>query len=373
MNTKHSFFAALLLFSGLVLSHSIMAEEPAADAAVNDNSVAPAVTVSTPESVAVDQAVEAVTSASPPWTPPVIKNAGYTEHGADTCIKCHDEEEEYPVFDIFKTKHGQQGDKRSPFASLQCEACHGPGAEAKEFMEEEFAQGGHIGKVPPGKKRPPILNFGSKSDESVEKQNNMCLACHKGNTHIGWKNSAHENGSIACANCHTVHAAHDPVMVKATQSDVCYKCHKKERADFLKPSSHPVRTGLMTCTECHKPHGTSGADKVLAKPTVNQTCFTCHADKRGPFLWEHAPVSEDCTLCHNPHGSIHGSLLKKDPPLLCQQCHAPGGHPAVALTGSSLIGGGNPASSAFLLSGGCTNCHSQVHGSNHPSGVRQMR
>jgi DmsE family decaheme c-type cytochrome len=301
-----------------------------------------------------------------------IQNSGYTEKGADTCIKCHDADEEYPVFDIFKTKHGQKGDKRSPFASLQCEACHGPGVAGEAAMEEALAKGGHVGKVRPGQKRPPILNFGVKSDESAEKQNSMCLKCHQGNDHIAWKGSAHERGTIACANCHTIHTANDPVLSKVTQPEVCYKCHQKQRADFLKPSTHPVRAGLMTCSECHKPHG-SGTGTLLAKPTVNQTCYTCHAEKRGPFLWEHAPVTEDCTLCHNPHGSVHSALLKKSPPLLCQQCHAPNGHPAVALTGNALPGGSNPASSAFLLAASCTNCHSQVHGSNHPSGARWMR
>ncbi|MGW8228747.1 MAG: hypothetical protein ACWGOW_07600, partial [Gammaproteobacteria bacterium] len=49
-----------------------------------------------------------------------ILEGKFTEKGADTCIRCHDEDADYPVFDIFKTKHGQQGDKRSPFAQLQC-------------------------------------------------------------------------------------------------------------------------------------------------------------------------------------------------------------------------------------------------------------
>jgi DmsE family decaheme c-type cytochrome len=107
------------------------------------------------------------------------------------------------------------------------------------------------------------------------------------------------------------------------------------------------------------------------KPTVNQTCYTCHAEKRGPFLWEHAPVAEQCTLCHSPHGTVRPSLLIKTPPLLCQQCHTVAGHPSVAYTGAALSSGSG--SSAFLLAGSCTNCHSQIHGSNHPSGYKLMR
>jgi hypothetical protein len=65
-------------------------------------------------------------------------------------------------------------------------------------------------------------------------------------------------------------------------------------------------------------------------------------------------------------------LLKKSPPLLCQQCHSPANHPSFAYTADGLPGGTSPPS-AFLLAGSCTNCHSQVHGSNHPSGVKLMR
>jgi len=49
-----------------------------------------------------------------------------------------------------------------------------------------------------------------------------------------------------------------------------------------------------------------------------------------------------------------------------------GGHPSVARTPAGLPGGGG-GGSAFLLAGSCLNCHSQIHGSNHPSGVKLMR
>lgn len=280
----------------------------------------------------------------------------YTKKGADTCLKCHDEDSEFPVFSIFKTKHAQPADERTPFAQLQCESCHGPG-------------GKHAKKVRKGKPQAPIINFGDKSSLLPEEQNRICLDCHENRSRIAWKGSAHENEDIACANCHKIHASKDAVLVRKEQPEVCFKCHLKERAEFYKPSVHPVRFGQITCTECHNTHG-SITDSLLARPTLNETCYTCHAEKRGPLLWEHAPVPEDCTLCHTPHGSIHPALLTKRPPLLCQQCHSQAGHPSVAQTTDGLPGG---TPSGFLLVGGCLNCHSQVHGSNHPSGVKLMR
>ena len=298
-----------------------------------------------------------------------IQPGTYTEEGADTCIKCHDEDDEYPVFDIFKTKHGQQGDKRSPFAGLQCEACHGPGIAGPEAIAEVIEKGGHTGRVRRGKERPPIINFGARSKVPVEKQNRMCTNCHQGRSHVGWKGSAHEASDVACASCHKLHAARDPALDVKRQPEVCYACHLRQRADFAKPYAHPVRFGQLACSDCHQTHGTIG-DELLAKPTLNQTCYTCHAEKRGPLLWEHAPVSEDCSLCHTPHGSVHPGLLSKRAPLLCQQCHSQFGHPSVPRTSSGLAGG---SASAMLLGRSCVNCHVQVHGSNHPSGVKLMR
>ena len=294
-----------------------------------------------------------------PAPPAAGQGTQYSENGADTCLTCHTEAWPYPIFPIFKSKHANRADKRTPFAGLQCEACHGPGAKHAASGDKNA-----INSFKPTSFLPPA------------ERNKVCLDCHRGNARTGWMASTHESNNLACTNCHKLHAERDPVLVKANQPEVCYTCHKQRRADFAKPSVHPVRSGRMTCSECHNPHG-SNSEALLVKPTVNQTCYTCHAEKRGPFLWEHAPVAEECTLCHTPHGSVYGSLLKKNPPLLCQQCHATAasafggpGHPSFARTPAGLPGAG---ASGFLLAGSCTNCHSQVHGSNHPSGVKLMR
>ena len=299
-------------------------------------------------------ALAAAQQAAAPEAPDVGQGTEYSESGADTCLMCHTEAWPYPIFAIFKTKHANRADPRTPFAGLQCEACHGPGAK-------------HAGTA----SKDAINSFKPTSFLSVRERNKFCLNCHQGSARIGWIGSRHEASDVACTSCHKLHAEHDPVRTKVTQPEVCAKCHAKVIADFNKPSVHPVRFGVMDCAGCHSVHG-SNAAALLVKPTVNQTCYTCHADKRGPFLWEHAPVAEQCTVCHVPHGSPRPALLSKTPPLLCQQCHAVSGHPSVAYTSKGLPGGGG-GGAAFLLAGGCVNCHSQVHGSNHPSGVKLMR
>ncbi len=282
----------------------------------------------------------------------------FTPKGADTCLKCHDEDSKFPVVDIFKTPHGQKADARAPFGAnaTQCEACHGPGGEHARKKKVDEPQG-------------PIGTFGLRAATPPEAQDGTCLKCHSGGGRHDWGGSAHESAGIPCAGCHTVHAAADPVRAARSQTEVCGACHARERAASLGAFAHPLRDARMRCTDCHAPHGSAG-DAQLVQASVNDTCFTCHADKRGPFLWEHAPAAEDCTLCHAAHGAPHRGMLVQRPPLLCQQCHSQAGHPSLAL-GSDRLASGSP--SAFLLGNSCANCHSQVHGSNHPSGAGLAR
>ncbi len=280
----------------------------------------------------------------------------YSQNGADTCLLCHGF---LPtVIELFNTRHAVPTDPRGPFGEgqLQCEACHGPG-------------GLHTGAVGSGGERPPVIRFSADSVTPVSEQNAMCLGCHEGNAGLGWHGGAHDDNQVSCASCHTVHTSSDPVLATATQPQVCYGCHQTERAASVRPYSHPLREGKMSCTACHSPHGSS-VELQLVRQTVNDTCYTCHAEKRGPFLWEHAPVAEDCALCHAPHGSSHPAMLSQRAPLLCQSCHSQAGHPSIAHDARGLPSG---APSGFLLGQSCMNCHSQVHGSNHPSGTKLMR
>ena len=302
-------------------------------------------------------AIACLTSIVEAQTPPEPNGEiPYSQNGADTCLLCHGF---LPaVVELFSTRHAVPTDSRGPFGAgqLQCEACHGPG-------------GLHVGGARSGGARPPVIRFSADSVTPVGEQNGMCLGCHDGDAGFGWHGGPHDDDRVACASCHTLHAARDPVLNTATQPEVCYDCHQTERAASVKPYSHPLRAGKMGCTACHSPHGAT-VELQLVRQTVNETCYQCHAEKRGPFLWEHAPVAEDCSLCHTPHGSNHPGMLTQRAPFLCQSCHSPAGHPSFAQEPGGLPSG---TPSAFLLGQSCMNCHSQVHGSNHPSGTKLTR
>lgn len=287
--------------------------------------------------------------------PGIVMAEEYSSKGADSCLGCH-RSAKWGVMPIFNTKHGSRVDPDAPFSNLQCEACHGPSNEHRKAKDKAEVK--------------PAITFGKDDSAPVSDQNGACLNCHESHTGAGWFGSRHESVDVACASCHTIHADRDPMFDPIEQQETCFSCHPRTRSDTYKASGHPLRFGSMTCSSCHNVHDGNN-DYLLNADNVNDTCYTCHAEKRGPYLFEHAPVTESCSLCHKPHGSNHPASLTKRPPLLCQQCHSASGHPGEGYSSDDMDAGGSNA--RFLLYRGCQNCHTQVHGSNHPSGSSQLR
>jgi DmsE family decaheme c-type cytochrome len=280
------------------------------------------------------------------------------------CTKCHDESESAPVLSLYQTKHGVRGDARTP----ACQNCHGDSEK-------------HVKGDPSNEKRPkPDVVYTKKTYEKSDETTraDKCMTCHKGTKRAYWEGGKHQVNGMACNDCHTVHQPQDKLLSKKTQPEVCFNCHKEQRADTHKVSTHPIEAGKVTCSDCHNPHGSAGP-KLLKKNTVNETCWNCHAEKRGPFLWEHQPVTEDCANCHTPHGSNITPLLKSRPPFLCDECHD-GPHASPSVVGPNAAGIGAtpsataPASISATYAGrACLNCHVMVHGSNSPAGAVLQR
>ena len=281
--------------------------------------------------------------------------------GEKACLKCHDIEARH----FGHTVHAKAF-RLNPANELQahvCEACHGPGSLHAERGSE--------------KKRELLVGFTRDWGTPVEEQNTMCLACHKGGHRLHWQGSVHDTSKVACSDCHNAMARFSAtgLLRSASITETCQTCHGQQRAEFRKRSHMPVPEGKMTCVDCHSPHG-SATRPLLRADSVNEVCYSCHAEKRGPLLWEHAPVRENCLACHNAHGSNHDKLLVAARPYLCQQCHSsPAGHAGQFFRGDQTIGAASSggSQSARMIGRTCQNCHSQVHGSNHPSGARFQR
>jgi DmsE family decaheme c-type cytochrome len=284
-------------------------------------------------------------------------NGGYA--GPETCKGCHpDKFESYSA-----SPHGIKQDPRSPASREGCETCHGPGAA-------HASAGG-------GKGIGGIINPGPKSSLPAENRNAICLGCHERfplNSKLSrahWNGSIHESRGVACTNCHSIHAGYPKLLAKPNQTEVCTQCHKQIKAQLQRPSHHPIREGKINCTDCHNPHG-SITERLISANSINEKCYECHAEKRGPFLWEHFPVTENCLTCHTPHGSSHDKLLVAKRPYLCQTCHSVSRHPGTLYgLSTTQAGAGQTVYNALnnrIFYRSCQNCHSQIHGSNHPSG-----
>jgi DmsE family decaheme c-type cytochrome len=130
----------------------------------------------------------------------------------------------------------------------------------------------------------------------------------------------------------------------------------------------------MSCTDCHNPHGAVRPETMRVSFGNEPGCYRCHSDKRGPFVFEHAPVRfEGCPACHEPHGSANPRMLiRHEVRLVCLECHAnnppvptPGAANKAATSTMNNLGQIPPAfhdlrSPRFQ---NCTVCHVKIHGS----------
>lgn len=253
------------------------------------------------------------------------------------CRECH--EDYMKAFDT--TKHGRVlGD---------CESCHGPMSKHIDAPRSE----------------PPLtISFKPEAGLTAKQKASICTQCHEGGDQLHWQSSPHEASNVSCDSCHYVMERRSDKSLKIAEDakTICLSCHIEKRGQILKSAHMPVKEGKMDCTGCHNPHGSFGPS-LLKTATVNETCYSCHAEKRGPFLWEHAPVREDCTTCHNSHGSNNPGMLNTKGSFLCLSCHQYGGHVNLPRYNRQ----------SATVGQGCINCHSRIHGSNHPSGVKLTR
>jgi DmsE family decaheme c-type cytochrome len=276
--------------------------------------------------------------AAPAKARPVGPPVDATFVGEKVCVTCHANHAET----FSKTLMGRIG--RTQPGKFACENCHGPGSQ-------------HV-KLGGGRGVGGIISFRTDDlSRSVQENNAICLACHEKGQRTYWQGSIHQTRDVACSNCHTImrSVSRKFQLKTVNEMDTCFQCHKDRRAQLFRSSHMPLREGKMVCSDCHNPHG-STTEALLKADSINDNCYKCHAEKRGPFLFEHAPVRENCVSCHDPHGSINEFSLKLSRPRLCFECHGTGHSPTAGIN------------SQFTMGRSCQNCHTQIHGSNSPAG-----
>jgi len=293
-----------------------------------------------------------------PNTPPAkADDSDYV--GSDACKDCH--EDQFKAFSV--TSHAKLANISSWKGKVTgCEACHGPGKA-------------HLAEGDPTK----IVSFKNKSPKEISE---TCLLCHGGKEERNnFRRGEHWRNDVGCTECHSSHFtatnrniaksitrvspanAEKPDfstihLLKLGEPQLCVSCHAEVKPDFNKPFHHKVLEGIMKCSDCHNPHGGFELKQTRLATGADAACIKCHADKQGPFTFEHAPLKTDgCVACHTPHGSANPRLLKfAAVNQLCLTCHSV----------DHGVGADEPAGPTHNQNAqyaSCTNCHIKIHGS----------
>ncbi|MBZ0270281.1 DmsE family decaheme c-type cytochrome [bacterium] len=279
--------------------------------------------------------------------PDAMRDAAYV--GSSACLDCHDT---HPA-EYYSGFHADIPDERlAGFSNLGCESCHGP---ASLHVDSED---------------PDLIVNPATADPALA--NGLCIQCHRSGALDGFRASLHGMNDLSCVSCHAVHGEEHRAMLRAPQTELCAECHRDTTMRMYLPSRHPLREGRMVCSDCHDPHSDEYVTATAGGRSVD-LCFECHANKQGPFIFEHSPVIEDCMICHEPHGTVANSLLRQNEPFLCLQCHQTHFHATLegyegaftTLDGYSGVSTHDSTKRTMLTK--CTQCHSEVHGSDLPS------
>ncbi len=263
--------------------------------------------------------------------------------GSQVCGACHADK----MHQFSATPHySLVTDPRWKPADQGCEACHGPG-------------GNHTHSAgAPG----TIFNPRKATAAEVAAR---CTVCHDAQAIRRRPNHVeHDPDTVSCNDCHSPHQdATNPFLLINDPPALCFRCHKEVESDFRKPFHHKVLEGGISCRDCHSGHGPQNtAEARRSAEGLTTLCVRCHADKHGPFVFEHQAITrteEGCVTCHNPHGSGNNRMLKRNTVFqICIQCHTEIGLSGDATKGVFSHDLGSPRFQ------NCTVCHTQIHGSN---------
>jgi DmsE family decaheme c-type cytochrome len=291
---------------------------------------------------------------------PKVPERAPTFVGSNVCQSCHPDVSQK----FYKNPHFKSvASGKEPADHTGCEGCHGPASAHVEAL---------------GGKTTIPRAFSLMTPKAAM---DTCLNCHKedvGKSNI--QRSDHTQNDVVCTSCHSIHKSSSvKYLLAKQQNELCYGCHASVRAQFSMPFKHRVNEGFMTCSDCHNPHGTfnstwaMGQQPHLAKQVLgsDNACLKCHVEKRGPFVFEHAPVRvEGCDTCHMPHGSTNGKLLRRPVVFtVCLECHNGADNFGTRNDGVPLqTSRHNMLDPKYQK---CTTCHVLIHGSNSDAYFRR--
>lgn len=253
---------------------------------------------------------------------------------SETCLDCHDDQK----VSLAGSAHQLTEGKVDMPMAVGCIGCHDGW---KVHLDDPSAE--------------TIAGPGSYS---FMDQAEVCGRCHQ-NPHQAsqYSSDPHSRTDIGCLSCHKVHNNRNRALVKDDGDNYCGTCHTEVMGQFKRRSVHPLESGNVRCTDCHRP---GMIEDNLFTAGIDWICQGCHSELAGPNVYEHSVVyghlveGSGCSECHEPHGAANDRLLKQPGNGVCIQCH---GVPPLHRT--AHVGLGTTLA--------CVDCHTEIHGSDDNS------
>lgn len=192
--------------------------------------------------------------------------------------------------------------------NIGCEVCHGPGSEHVKAAKE--------------KKAATIVNPGKLAAERATVICNQCHSRPQGNL----KNDQpvnKDNKMLTPGLSRNEYLVNHTTREDAAQKDfwadnVHSKSHHQQGTDLVRSKKYMNGSYLMTCSDCHDPHGKSGVKRQLrmeVRDGNNTLCASCHkgvdikAHTAATVGQEHEKIN--CIDCHMTKTMQTGAGLGK--------------------------------------------------------------
>jgi predicted CXXCH cytochrome family protein len=277
-------------------------------------------------------------------------------HGIDDCLACHEDKgltmdrngKKISLYvnanDFKKSTHGQgectdchinynpENIPHNPNKKdVNCNDCHGvkhADGSVHTNVKCYSCHGFHTVK--------PAKEFAAEKSQ-------LCLTCHNTASVNTFKSTIHFKKGINCDNCHN--GGHQVVrFTKATGSQKCASCHKKEQID-LKSSAHGKGLSSLkspVCLDCHAAHGVAGNRYTQE----TKACMKCHLDAK--MFPDNVKGSAKFTAQYET--SIHSTVMANGKPAAsCSDCH-----------GNHMIQKADNIDVKKKLLETCGNCHKEI-------------
>lgn len=215
-----------------------------------------------------------------------------------------------------------------PVAKARCTSCHESHGSDKRALLYNTVH------APVAKGQCPQCHQAARSPDALKTRVEspaLCRGCHS-----EAMNAMEDKGRLhrpvaegRCLACHSAHAAKEKGLLQGGMLAVCGSCHADTLArQKLSPTKHaPVAEGK--CSACHSPHS-SDVPLALTKPTVLETCGTCHdglthmSHPMGDKVIDprNRNLTMQCLTCHRAHGTEYKHLMPYATTSdLCTKCH----------------------------------------------------